>query len=232
MDIDLSALLGSDGADAPPGIRVRGISSDSRTVKAGDLFVAVPGTRVDGKKFAVDAARRGAVAVAGEGARPADLPPSTPYIRVTDVRATLARAAARVFPRQPQTIVAVTGTNGKTSVVSFTRQIWARLGHKAASLGTLGLTAPARKIEGNLTTPDPVALHRLLDELAGEGVTHLAVEASSHGLDQRRLDGVKLKAGAFTNLTRIIWIITRPLKAIARRSCGCSTRWSPRVPRR
>ena len=114
----------------------------------------------------------------------------------------LARGAAMLFPRQPETIVAVTGTNGKTSVASFTRQIWATLGMPAASLGTLGVTTPQGEIKGSLTTPDPVALHRLLDRLAGESVSHLAMEASSHGLDQRRLDGVKLAAGAFTNLTR------------------------------
>ena len=196
--IDLAELL--PGANA--GIRVRGVSADSRTVAAGDLFVAVPGARADGKKFAAEAARKGAVAVAGEGPRPADLPQLTPYIQVADARAALAQAGARLFPRQPATIVAVTGTNGKTSVVAFTRQIWTRLGKKAASVGTLGVAGPGRTIAGNLTTPDPVALHRLLDELAGEGVTHLAIEASSHGLDQRRLDAVKLKAGAFTNLTR------------------------------
>jgi UDP-N-acetylmuramoyl-L-alanyl-D-glutamate--2,6-diaminopimelate ligase len=196
--VDLAELL--PGANA--GIRVTGISADSRHVAAGDLFVAVPGSRADGKKFAAEAARKGAAAVAGEGARPADLPTSTPYIQVPDARVALARAAARLFPRQPQTIVAVTGTNGKTSVAAFTRQIWTRLGQNAASIGTLGLATPKHTVTGSLTTPDPVALHRLLDALAGEGVTHLAMEASSHGLDQRRLDGVKLKAGAFTNLTR------------------------------
>jgi UDP-N-acetylmuramoyl-L-alanyl-D-glutamate--2,6-diaminopimelate ligase len=196
--IDLAELL--PGANA--GIRVTGISADSRHVAAGDLFVAVPGSCADGKKFAAEAARKGAVAVAGEGARPADLPTSTPYIQVPDARVALARAAARLFPRQPQTIVAVTGTNGKTSVAAFTRQIWTRLRQNAASIGTLGLATPKHTVTGSLTTPDPVALHRLLDALAGEGVTHLAMEASSHGLDQRRLDGVKLKAGAFTNLTR------------------------------
>ncbi|HXL69367.1 MAG TPA: UDP-N-acetylmuramoyl-L-alanyl-D-glutamate--2,6-diaminopimelate ligase [Xanthobacteraceae bacterium] len=196
--IALAELL--PGANA--GIRVSGISADSRSVAAGDLFVAVPGARADGKKFAAEAARKGAVAVVGEGTRPVDLPQATPYIEVADARATLAHAAARLYPRQPGTIVAVTGTNGKTSVAAFVRQIWTRLGRKAASIGTLGVTAPKRTAAGSLTTPDPVGLHRVLDALAGEGVTHLAMEASSHGLDQRRLDGVKLKAGAFTNLTR------------------------------
>ncbi len=111
-------------------------------------------------------------------------------------------AAARFYPRQPQTIAAVTGTSGKTSVAAFTRQIWQRLGHASASIGTIGLVSPKRTIYGSLTTPDPVALHRSLDELAGEDVTHLALEASSHGLDQHRLDGVRINAGAFTNLSR------------------------------
>jgi UDP-N-acetylmuramoyl-L-alanyl-D-glutamate--2,6-diaminopimelate ligase len=197
--IDLRELL---GPDAPDGIVAGGLTADSREAKAGDVFVAVSGSRADGARFAADAARRGAVAVVGEGERPEDLPGDVPYIRVRDARAALAQGAARLYPRQPGAIVAVTGTNGKTSVASFTRQIWAKLGRPAASLGTLGVTTPKGEIKGSLTTPDPVALHRLLDQLAGEGVTHLAMEASSHGLDQRRLDGVRLAAGAFTNLTR------------------------------
>jgi UDP-N-acetylmuramoyl-L-alanyl-D-glutamate--2,6-diaminopimelate ligase len=187
------------GAAHPP---VTGVSADSRTVKPGDAFVALAGSRADGARFANDAARRGATLIVGEGERPADLDPAIAYVRLADARAFLAHAAARLFPRQPETIVAVTGTNGKTSVASFTRQIWTALGRQAASIGTTGVTTPKREIKGSLTTPDPVALHQLLDEIAGEGVTHLAMEASSHGLDQRRLDGVRLAAGAFTNLTR------------------------------
>jgi UDP-N-acetylmuramoyl-L-alanyl-D-glutamate--2,6-diaminopimelate ligase len=190
------------GPAAPGGVSARGITADSRVVKAGDVFVALAGSRADGMRFAVDAAGRGAVAVVGETRRPGDLPAGMPYVQVKDARALLARGAAMLFPRQPENIVAVTGTNGKTSVVSFARQIWAALGKPGASLGTLGVTTPKGEIKGSLTTPDPVALHRLLDRLAGEGVSHLAMEASSHGLDQRRLDGVKLAAGAFTNLTR------------------------------
>ena len=107
------------------------------------------------------------------------------------------------FPRQPATIAAVTGTSGKTSVAAFTRQIWQRLGHAAASIGTIGLVSPKRTVYGSLTTPDPIALHRQLDEIAREGVTHLALEASSHGLDQFRLDGVRIDCRrAFTNLSR------------------------------
>jgi UDP-N-acetylmuramoyl-L-alanyl-D-glutamate--2,6-diaminopimelate ligase len=118
------------------------------------------------------------------------------------VRRALALAAAALYPRQPATIAAVTGTSGKTSVASFTRQIWSALGRAAASVGTIGVTSPKGEVYGSLTTPDPVELHRTLDTLAGEGVTHLALEASSHGLDQHRLDGVRVAAGAFTNLSR------------------------------
>ena len=117
-------------------------------------------------------------------------------------RRALALAAARFYPRQPATIAAVTGTSGKTSVAAFTRQIWERLGHASASIGTIGLVSPKRTVYGSLTTPDPIALHRQLDEIAGDGVTHLAFEASSHGLDQFRLDGVRIAAGGFTNLSR------------------------------
>jgi len=110
--------------------------------------------------------------------------------------------AARLFPRQPRIIAAVTGTSGKTSVAAFTRQIWTALGHRAASIGTIGVVSPRGATYGSLTTPDAVALHRTLDALAGDEVTHLAIEASSHGLDQHRLDGLKIAAGAFTNITR------------------------------
>ena len=124
------------------------------------------------------------------------------FVRVADARAALARAAARFYPRQPELVVAVTGTSGKTSVAAFVRQIWASLGFEAASLGTIGVVSRPLKVYGSLTTPDPIALHETLDRLAEAGVTHLALEASSHGLDQKRLDGVRLTAGAFTNLSR------------------------------
>jgi UDP-N-acetylmuramoyl-L-alanyl-D-glutamate--2,6-diaminopimelate ligase len=199
IKIELRLLL---GPDAPAGVAATGLTADSREVKAGDVFVAVAGSRADGARFVADAARRGAVAVVGEVERPADLPEPIPYVRVRDARALLAHGAAKLYPRQPATIAAITGTNGKTSVASFTRQIWSALGKQAASLGTLGVTTPKGEIKGSLTTPDPVGLHRLMDQLAGDGITHLAMEASSHGLDQRRLDGVRLAAGAFTNLTR------------------------------
>src|SRR3977135_2155244 len=133
-------------------------------------------------------------------ARP--FPAGCAFIKVGDARRALAHAAARFFPRQPETIAAVTGTSGKTSVAAFTRQIWAATGEPAASIGPIGLVSPARAVYSALTPPGPVALHRSLDQLAGEGVTHLAIEASSHGLDQHRLDGVRIAAGGFTNISR------------------------------
>ncbi|MFD1328583.1 UDP-N-acetylmuramoyl-L-alanyl-D-glutamate--2,6-diaminopimelate ligase [Mycoplana ramosa] len=181
-------------------IEVGGISADSRTVNKGDLFVAVHGSRNDGTAYVADAIARGAAAVVV--GREAHVEASVPVIAVDEPRRFLALAAARFFARQPQTMVAVTGTAGKTSVASFTRQIWAHAGHAAAMIGTTGVTAPGREDYGSLTTPDPVSLHKLLAELADAGVTHAAMEASSHGLDQARLDGVRLSAAAFTNLGR------------------------------
>jgi UDP-N-acetylmuramoyl-L-alanyl-D-glutamate--2,6-diaminopimelate ligase len=183
-------------------IEVTGIAADSRAVKPGDLFVAIAGSKDDGLRFVAPAVAGGAVAVMAERVAPAPLPAGVAFVRVGDARRALALAASRFFPRQPETIAAVTGTSGKTSVAAFTRQIWAATGEAAASIGTIGLVSPAREIYGSLTTPDPVALHRSLHELAGEGVTHLAIEASSHGLDQRRLDGVRIAAGGFTNISR------------------------------
>jgi len=183
------------------GLEVDGIAADSRKVKAGDLFVAMAGAKTDGAQFARAAAAAGAVAVVAKE-RPEGLPHNVGFVAVDDPRRTLALCAAAFFPRQPGTIAAVTGTSGKTSVAAFTRQIWTALGHDAASLGTIGVVSPREERYGSLTTPDPIELHRTLDRLAGEGVTHLALEASSHGLDQRRLDGVRISAGAFTNLSR------------------------------
>ena len=184
------------------GIEIAGIAADSRKVKPGFLFVAIAGAKADGAHFAKQAVAAGAVAVAAEQ-RPGR---AAGHRRL---RAGRAMRAARwrwprrnSFPRQPATIAAVTGTSGKTSVAAFTRQIWTALGLQAASIGTIGVVSPQGEKYGSLTTPDPVELHRTLDQLAGEGVTHLALEASSHGLDQHRLDGVRIAAGAFTNLSR------------------------------
>ncbi len=181
-------------------IDVTGIASDSRKVEPGFLFAALRGTKADGARFVDDAIARGAAAViAGKGVVSTG---SVPVIEVDDARLALAQAAATFYSSQPGTMVAVTGTSGKTSVASFVRQIWEQQGFAAASIGTTGVVAPGRDEYGSLTTPDPIALHRLLDELAREGVTHGSMEASSHGLDQHRLDGVRLAAGGFTNLGR------------------------------
>jgi UDP-N-acetylmuramoyl-L-alanyl-D-glutamate--2,6-diaminopimelate ligase len=195
--------LFSDDAKIDPqaeAVVVSGVAVDSRLVKPGDLFFALAGSKTDGARFIDAAIASGGVAVAG------DHPPQgvlrVPFVVTANPRRALALAAAKFYPRQPATIAAVTGTSGKTSVAAFTRQIWLRLGHASASIGTIGLVSPKRTIYGSLTTPDPIALHRQLDEIAGEGVTHLAFEASSHGLDQYRLDGVRISAGGFTNLSR------------------------------
>jgi UDP-N-acetylmuramoyl-L-alanyl-D-glutamate--2,6-diaminopimelate ligase len=183
-------------------IEVGGITADSRTVKPGDLFVAIAGSKDDGLRFVAPAVAAGAAAVMAGRVAQALLPSHVAFVRVSDARRALALAASRFYSRQPETIAAVTGTSGKTSVAAFTRQIWAAMDEAAASIGTIGLVAPGREVYGSLTTPDPVALHRSLDELARAGVTHLAMEASSHGLDQRRLDGVRIAAAAFTNISR------------------------------
>ena len=183
------------------GIEVVGVTSDSRKVKPGFLFVAIAGNKTDGALFVKQAASDGAVAVIAEQ-RPDTLPDAMAFIRAANPRRLLALAAAKIFPRQPATIAAVTGTSGKTSVAAFTRQIWSEMGYCAASIGTVGVVSPGGERYGSLTTPDPVELHRTLDRLAKQGVTHLALEASSHGLDQHRLDGVCIAAGAFTNLSR------------------------------
>ena len=182
-------------------IEATGVTADSRKVKPGFLFVAIAGAKADGAHFAKQAVNAGAAAVVAEQ-RPAELSDAVAFIRVKNSRRALALVAAKFFSRQPETIVAVTGTSGKTSVAAFTRQIWSVLGYQAASIGTIGVVSPKDERYGSLTTPDPVELHRTLDQLADEGVTHLALEASSHGLDQYRLDGVRVAAGAFTNLSR------------------------------
>ncbi|MGQ7793550.1 UDP-N-acetylmuramoyl-L-alanyl-D-glutamate--2,6-diaminopimelate ligase [Faunimonas sp. B44] len=191
-------LARGGAADLP----ISGLTADSRKVGPGTLFVAVPGTRADGARFVPQAVRSGAAAILiGEG-QTIEGEVAVPVIRVPDVRRALALAAARFYRSQPETVVAVTGTNGKTSVTVFLRQIWEHAGLRAASLGTIGLVAPGARTGGSLTTPDPVGLHEMLADLAEDGITHLALEASSHGLEQRRLDGVRFAAGGFTNLSR------------------------------
>jgi len=183
-------------------LEIGGVTADSRSVKRGDAFVAITGGKADGLRFVDAAIAAGAVAILAEQPPAVPLPAAVAFVQVDNARRALALTAAKIYPRQPGTIAAVTGTSGKTSVAAFTRQIWSALGYRAASVGTIGVVSPNGETYGSLTTPDPVALHRSLDQLAGEGVTHLAIEASSHGLDQYRLDGLRIAASAFTNITR------------------------------
>jgi len=178
---------------------IEGVTADSRKVKPGWLFAALPGAKADGRDFVPAAVAAGAVAVLSE----APVATSAPVIEVGDVRRAYALAAAAFWGAQPQVCVAVTGTNGKTSVATFCRQIFERLGHASASMGTLGVRAGADQVTPpGLTTPDAGDVAALLADLAARGVTHLALEASSHGIDQRRLDGVELTASGFLNLTQ------------------------------
>ncbi len=195
----LSALAGLAVSDGDP--EIHGLTADSRAVKPGYLFAALPGAKADGLAFVPDAIRNGAVAVLG-GDGLAHQSIGIPLVIDRNPRLRLAHMAAAFYGRQPRIIVAVTGTNGKTSVASFVRQIWTTLGYKAASFGTVGVVSPSGTRALSHTTPDPVEIHRLLAGLADEGVDHTAFEASSHGLAQYRVDGVKLRAAAFTNLTR------------------------------
>ena len=200
--------LGQLGLSAKAGrdVTIRGLAVDSREVRDGYLFAAMPGTRVHGAEFITYALRQGASAILtdAEGARIAaeDLEASDAALVIAeDPRQALAYTAALWFGRQPPVMAAVTGTNGKTSVATFLRQIWLMTGRDAVNIGTTG-------VEGSVslplmhTTPEPITLHRTLAQLSDEAVTHAAMEASSHGLAQRRLDGVVLKVGAFTNLTQ------------------------------
>ena len=183
-------------------LEISALSADSRAVEPGCLFAALPGAKADGSQFVAAAVARGAVAVLARHGVNITVPDAIAVLRTQEPRQALARLAARFYAPQPGTIVAVTGTSGKTSVADFARQIFARLGHCAASLGTLGVVKAGAATYGALTTPDPVTLHQTLARLAQDGITHLAMEASSHGLDQHRLDGVVLRAAAFTNLGR------------------------------
>ena len=182
-------------------IPIEGLTADSRAVKPGYLFAALPGSRTDGSRYIAEALQRGAAAIlVPQGA--AQARNGTPIVEDADPRRRLALIAARFFGAQTEVAVAVTGTNGKTSVASFVRQLWEQQGYRAASLGTVGVVGPSGTQSLAHTTPDPIELHRILADLAKSGVTHLALEASSHGLEQRRVDGVRLAAGAFTNISR------------------------------
>ena len=182
-----------------PKIDVTGLTADSRKVESGFIFAALKGVAADGRDYIPQAIEAGAIAILGE-----DLPDidGAVAIDVDNARLALAKASARFYPTQPETIIGITGTNGKSSTVDFLRQIWTHAGLQAASMGTLGAIGPKGSIDLGHTTPDPVAIHETLSTLAHDGVSHVAMEASSHGLAQFRLDGVKLTSVAFTNLTQ------------------------------
>ena len=187
-------LTGDEG-----NVAISGLTADSRQIEPGYVFAAMQGVVTDGRKFISSAVAAGAVAVLGE-----DLPSieGAVAVNVENARLALAEASARLYSQQPSSIVAVTGTNGKSSTVDFLRQIWDHAGLSAASMGTLGAIGPNGHIDLGHTTPDPVAIHATLQSLAQDGVSHVAMEASSHGLAQYRLDAVKLAGVAFTNLTQ------------------------------
>ena len=198
-DLGLTPLKASDGV-------IDGLCIDSRKVKVGCLFAALPGSKVHGARFLAQALEKGASAVLTdqEGmyiARELGLQDKSAFVIVQDPYAALSAAASLWFEEQPGTMVAVTGTNGKTSVSSFCRQIWTELGNNAVNLGTTGVEGAFFAPLAN-TTPDPITLHKTLRACTRAGVTHGAMEASSHGLAQRRLDGVRLAAAGFTNFTQ------------------------------
>jgi len=195
---DQAALKHAQGQDP----NITGLTADSRTVKDGYMFAALSGARDDGSKYIADAIKLGAAAILAKDGTPRPTAATVPLIPVENPRKRYAQLAARFYGKQPANIAAITGTNGKTSTAIFTEQLWTILGNMSGSIGTLGIRAAGAKIPGSLTTPDPVALHQSLDEMCGIGVTHVAMEASSHGLDQYRLDGVKVTVAAFTNLSR------------------------------
>lgn len=199
----LAALIGTDMPPLPEGgaTDIVGLTADSRDVRPGFLFAALSGTKTDGRAYIAQALDKGASAILVEKGVSAGAV-SVPVVADINPRRRLALMAAKFYGAQPRMAAAVTGTNGKTSVATFMRQIWSELGLKAASVGTLGITSPKGDRPLGHTTPDPVTLQAAIADLAHEGVTHLAMEASSHGLAQYRLDGVKLRAAGFTNITR------------------------------
>jgi UDP-N-acetylmuramoyl-L-alanyl-D-glutamate--2,6-diaminopimelate ligase len=227
----LAAASLQDGI--PPslaGVEVSALTADSRKVGPGTLFFAMPGTKADGLSFAAMAAKAGAAAIIAD--RLPDSDPGIPVLQTNaergGTRRALAMAASALYPERPGQIVAITGTSGKTSVSVFTRQLWHALNIAGASLGTIGYVTHKSAKYGSLTTPDPVELHQILQVLAGEGVTHLAMEASSHGLDQHRLDGVELKASAFLNLSRDHLDYHSNMEAYFQAKMALFTRLSPK----
>ena len=182
------------------GVEISGLACDSRRIEPGFLFAAIPGFNKDGRDYINDALRRGASAIIAPFGT--SISGSAIVLTVENTRLMFAQMASRFFEHQPATVVAVTGTNGKTSVVSFVRQIWENLGKKGASLGTMGIIAPGFEPGIGLTTPDSGDLHKILADLWKQGIEALAMEASSHGLHQHRLDAVNISAAGFTNLSR------------------------------
>lgn len=195
----LSELLEPIVVDANVDPEITNLTSDSRAVKPGYLFAALPGFKLDGRDYIESAIENGAAAVLS---LPGIVKPGVPYIANENPRRLYSRIAARLFGAQPETIVALTGTNGKSSTIEFLRQIWMVAGKNAACFGTLGVTTAKGVTPLKHTTPDAVALHRTLNELSESGITHAGMEASSHGLVQYRLEGVKPAAVGFTNLTQ------------------------------
>ena len=208
-----------------------GLTVDSRAVRSGTLFAALPGARMHGAEFIGPALRMGAAAILtdAEGAKLAAealAGTEAALVIADDPREALAYAAALWFGAQPATMVAVTGTNGKTSVATFARQIWAALGHAAINIGTTGVEG-AWEAPSSHTTPDPITLHAMLADAEAAGVTHAAMEASSHGLDQRRMDGVRLRAAGFTNLTQDHLDYHHTMEAYAEAKAGLFSRLLP-----
>jgi UDP-N-acetylmuramoyl-L-alanyl-D-glutamate--2,6-diaminopimelate ligase len=208
--VKLSELLEEQGMDpaALKEMEIAGLTADSREVKPGYLFAALPGAKADGRAFVAEAVSRGAAAVLAPpgtelGAARADTHGQViRLITDSNPRRRFALMAAKFYPHQPDVVAAVTGTNGKTSVAHFAQQLWTALGKRSGYMGTLGAWGGNKKIDGSLTTPDPVGVHRVLEDLSRAGVTHLAMEASSHGLHQFRVDGVRVSIAGFTNLSR------------------------------
>ncbi len=200
MPFVLAELLKGTGARKVPSLTVAGVHADSREIGAGEVFFAISGTNVHGDAYAPQARERGAVAMVTDRAPKTD--PGIPVVLVKDVRTAYANAAARQFASIPATEVAVTGTNGKSSIVSYVRQIWTYCGIKSASMGDHRHRRRRGVEPAELTTADPLTLHRNLADLKSRGVDHVAMEASSQGLDQRRLDGLRFNAVAFSNLSR------------------------------
>jgi UDP-N-acetylmuramoyl-L-alanyl-D-glutamate--2,6-diaminopimelate ligase len=204
--LQLSVLVENAGAHpvrGPLDLDIRSLTADSRHAGKGSLFAALSGTTTDGARYVADALGRGSVAVLADAATAASLETGRATLLASDQpRRSFALICARFFETQPRLAIAVTGTNGKSSVAEFCRQFWVALGSRAATIGTLGVVGAQRTDSLIHTTPDPVTLHRELRHLADEGIERVAIEASSHGLDQHRLDGVALRAAGFTNLSQ------------------------------